>query len=609
MVRCREQLDGGSVFGLGCRRNGTIETAEQGGATFNRHLNSGMPPVCKGHMNLRVPMPKLAMQEVTDVAWLDRPNAPRAGKGSKYLKITGSLPVTPKRGPFSPGVQGPFSPGARLKRTPGEHSHPTVGTHFASGVNKKVRSPVFRRTPTGRRRVRKTHDSDSDGAATALSASSGRTLTTAASMAGSDSFKASARDSSASNDASSHPLGALLSARTKSRLPRTPGGDISSRRAPSGRRLSMNVAKTPAPPSTPFTPAPARPVGELAIARWLEELGLDRTDGLLEALLSVADCLHKLGEISEVQLNAATAELYLRGVKARKLHAAVAALKSEHESAFLPKRNTELAWKDGALERPLEAPLDMASSVTHLSMADMPPPPRPRIGDLRMPANANPPRFMPRTMAEISAVPSEPEQAAFTLGLIGPSEAREISELAELFGAGAPNSPRSGRSRPTHGLAARAAASAASVAAAAAMDAAAKASEKVVAAAAAHAKRREVGLNDDITPRSRESVEMLALDLRSALDEASAQAKAAAQEEMTKAIAKVRVCVWGGWMSVWDDVVRRCSLFLRNCLCRRREHGCFDLPCSLALLLRTVHPPIISPIVPLRSWAVHSPRR
>ena len=275
---------------------------------------------------------------------------------------------------------------------------------------------------------------------------------------------------------------------------------------------------------------------------WLEELGLERVDGLLEALLSVADGLPKLGELSESQLNAATAELYLRGVKARKLHAAVAALKSEHESAFLPKRNTELAWRDGALERPLEAPLDIASSVTHLTMADMPPPPRPRIGDLRMPANANPPRFMPRTMAEISAVPSEPEEAAISLGLTGPSEAREISELAELFGAGALSSGSgrngSARSRPTHGLAARAAASAASAAAAAAMEAAAKASEKVVAAAAAHAKRREVGLNDDITPRSRESVDMLALDLREALDEASAQAKAAAQEEMTKAIAK-----------------------------------------------------------------------
>ena len=66
------------------------------------------------------------------------------------------------------------------------------------------------------------------------------------------------------------------------------------------------------------------------------------------------------------------------------------------------------------------------------------------------------------------------------------------------------------------------------------MDAAAKASERVVAAAAAHAQRQAMGVDDDVTPRTRADTKALATDLRSALDEASSSIKAAAQAEVAK---------------------------------------------------------------------------
>ena len=192
----------------------------------------------------------------------------------------------------------------------------------------------------------------------------------------------------------------------------------------------MNAAKPPTPPSTPFTPAPARPPGEVAIEKWLEDLGLDRVDGLLACLLSVATSLQKLGETSESEVLLATSELGLKGVKARKLVAAVASLRAEYANAFVPKRNTSLEWREGALARPLEAPLDMATSVTRVGLSDMPPPPRPRIGDLRLPANPTMPRFRPRTMAEITELPTDTEQAARTLGLTGEHAERGLKRVS-----------------------------------------------------------------------------------------------------------------------------------------------------------------------------------
>ena len=128
--------------------------------------------------------------------------------------------------------------------------------------------------------------------------------------------------------------------------------------------------------------------------------------------------------------------------------------------------------------------------------------------------------------------------------LSGPSEAKELSELAALFGDTSDSfdgtttlpdgiSAERGRHH-ANGLAARAAAAAAASAAAVAMDAAAKASERVVAAAAAHAQRQAMGVDDDVTPRTRADTKALATDLRSALDEASSSIKAAAQAEVAK---------------------------------------------------------------------------
>lgn len=131
-----------------------------------------------------------------------------------------------------------------------------------------------------------------------------------------------------------------------------------------------------------------------------------------------------------------------------------------------------------------------------------------------MPANPEPTRFKPRT-AEAAVVPPEPEAAASRMGLIGPSEAKELADIAELFGAGERAS-----ARPENTISAKAAAKAAMSAAAVAMEAAAVASARVVEEAAARAKREARGL-DEVTPRSVVEAEALAMDLKAALDAAS----------------------------------------------------------------------------------------
>ena len=188
-------------------------------------------------------------------------------------------------------------------------------------------------------------------------------------------------------------------ARVRSRLPRTPSGQGVTR----GRRLSMNAAKTPKPPSTPFTPAPARPPGEVAIEKWLEDLGLDRVDGLLACLLSVATSLQKLGETSESEVLLATSELGLK--ESRRASSSLRWRRCGPVRQRL-RRSATRRWSGaGRARRLLEAPLD-GTSVTRVGLSDMPPPP-PRIGDLRLPANPTMPRFRPRTMAEITELPTD----------------------------------------------------------------------------------------------------------------------------------------------------------------------------------------------------------
>lgn len=247
-----------------------------------------MPAAFKGTIRPAA-MPKLALHETTNtgVEWLQSvPDAPRNKKGNRYLKITGALPSTPKHGPFSPGVPGPFSPRAVLKHTPSNSSGSSAVTRFASRVHKKARSPVFRRTPTGRRRVRKSTETTDGSASSRAPLTDGEAETSSLPTASTSSVPTLADSSDASlldvSDAASEEEKvnggkALNSARTRSRLPRTPSGQCVTR----GRRLSMNAAKTPKPPSTPFTPAPARPAGEVAIESWLQDIGLSSVDGLL----------------------------------------------------------------------------------------------------------------------------------------------------------------------------------------------------------------------------------------------------------------------------------------------------------------------------------------
>ena len=96
--------------------------------------------------------------------------------------------------------------------------------------------------------------------------------------------------------------------------------------ADSGRRPSGGGAGTP---GAPKTPAPQRSPGELGIAKWLEELGLDEEDGLLEALVGAAGRLTILGTLTQEEVVFAVSPVGLKGIKLRKL---IAGLKER--SAF-----------------------------------------------------------------------------------------------------------------------------------------------------------------------------------------------------------------------------------------------------------------------------------
>ena len=179
------------------------------------------------------------------------------------------------------------------------------------------------------------------------------------------------------------------------------------------------------------TPA-ARPAGEQAITTWLEGAGLGRVHGLLEALLTAAADLDALRSLTDDEVACAISPLRLKasGIKFKKLHAALATLRGEKEAAFEPKRlHEEPVWVEGKLERPLDAPLDHATSVTRVSLDEMPPPIRPRIGDLRMPINPNPPKHRARMADEAQDGPTWKVNAA--------AEASELADLAQLFGGDA----------------------------------------------------------------------------------------------------------------------------------------------------------------------------
>ena len=167
-----------------------------------------------------------------------------------------------------------------------------------------------------------------------------------------------------------------------------------------------------------------------------------------------------------------------------------------------------LEWREGVLERALDAPLDLGTSVTHEAAQLQAVPMRPRIGDFKtmkhvnpeppkyanLPRAANPPqhnaekRLKPRTNAALatkgttptqegeqhsvpafaglvdiaitlnpclflSMLPSAPTYdtrglcpAAVALGrrVMGHSEARELADLADLFSKGSKPSNRAG---------------------------------------------------------------------------------------------------------------------------------------------------------------------
>lgn len=325
-----------------------------------------------------------------------------------------------------------------------------------------------------------------------------------------------------------------------------PGDDAMPAVTPhASRKAPLDREDSEASIALPFTPAPTRPPGEAAIERWLEEAGLGANEGLLDALLDVADDMTKLRGLTDAQLTSVIRPLKMKSLRQRKTQAAFATLRMEAK-AFEPDAR-ELEWRDGVLERPLDAPLDLGTSVTAEAANAMPPPMRPRIGNLRQPANAHKMAHKPRT--KVGDAPNDDaraggfgaaakgrrasEPSALTRSMSAATEigreGKELGELADLLGGGKQPSIR-----PEN---AKAAASAASLA----MEAVAEAMEASAAAALAatvstdrssvvSSARRRVSfslhkptiLTTVVTPRTalahQKSIEeLVALDLQAAL--------------------------------------------------------------------------------------------
>ena len=232
------------------------------------------------------------------------------------------------------------------------------------------------------------------------------------------------------------PVSSSLYARLKKRCSPLTGG--------SAKAHTPGAALVKTPGSGLVRTPAARPAGEMGIANWLENAGLGRVHGLIEALLTVAKDLDSLRDVEQSRFDHAIGPLKLKpkGIKYKKLQSALGVLKGE-VAAFVPNLGaTEPEWVDGKLERPLLAPLDHDTSVTRVTIADMPAPKLPKIGDLRMPANPNRPRAKSRT-----ALPAAGEEqggagvvglkmtAAHKAGMYkAASEAKELEDLASLFG-------------------------------------------------------------------------------------------------------------------------------------------------------------------------------
>lgn len=204
--------------------------------------------------------------------------------------------------------------------------------------------------------------------------------------------------------------------------------------APSTARVDNKTPSNKTPGSNhsfaaPRTPAPAREHKENAIVVWCQDAGLDGIDGLSDVLLSEAEDLNKLREQVENNwdgLMAALVPLDLKGIKIRKVRAALGALKTEAQ-AFQPE--AAMTWREGVQERILHAPLDLGTSVTSEAAQLQPVPMRPKIGDLRRAANAEPPKYanLPRAVA-----PPEHNKE-------NRAKARTNAGLAEASASGKPN--------------------------------------------------------------------------------------------------------------------------------------------------------------------------
>ena len=288
----------------------------------------------------RVAVAKLNIPEMneTGIDWIyHAPNAPRTGKGSRYRQEKHA-----------------FSPAEMLKRSP-----------FA-----KLRSPVFRRSPTGRRRSRKSSSADAD----AVSGPVPPLDDLPTSGAFSSVFAAAANG------------GAPDSGRRGSLLPpKTPAPPPSARNVDplsANNDVNPSSAKTPAPAPRkqrrarlsvegggffgggrasmapacfPQTPAPPPPPGEKGLKTWLEEAGLDKVYGLLDCLLFWRDgslsSVDKLRDADNYEILEAIAPIKLKGIKMRKFIASLDTLRGE-AAAFVPERPA-MEWRDGMMERAL----------------------------------------------------------------------------------------------------------------------------------------------------------------------------------------------------------------------------------------------------------------
>ena len=244
----------------------------------------------------------------TAVDWIyHAPLAPRTGKGTRYRHERKA-----------------FSPAALLNRSP-----------FSVRSVRKVRSPAFRRTPTGRRRSRKSTERDDAAEALppplelsqvplSMSDSFHAVIEAAANGGAPDSGrrgsllppKTPAPPMSARNiepvSVSNNPSSAKTPAPAPRKQRRRRMSDVSGTNLPDG-----NNRPAPAPACFPHTPAPPKPAGEAGLSTWLQEAGLEKVYGLLDCLLFWRDgalsSLPKLRDAENSEVLEAIAPIKLKG--------------------------------------------------------------------------------------------------------------------------------------------------------------------------------------------------------------------------------------------------------------------------------------------------------